>query len=249
MNRKHATAAILSALLLCSCESAYEVMRADLMQPTTFLPDHDLLREQKASFPFRLMWRDTETDWFKYAKFKFEPVDASQLSEASWWEKITQGNATKMKQDIPELSAYMRSSFARSLKAASNYQLHETDSIDERTAVVRLAIVQLVPTKAFFNAVGTTVGFFIPGASFANMANAGSIAMECKVFDGKTGKLILMLSDREKDETAIIDINSYTWYGHAKEIIDGWAKGFAELAVKKDPDRVKKDFPINIISI
>lgn len=195
------------------------------------------------------MWRNPKADWFKYAKYKFEPVDATRLVEEGWWSKISEANVLNMKKDIPELAGHMRTAFSKELLAVSKRSLTPTDSVDGKTAVVRLAIVQLVPTKAFFNVVGTTVGFFLPGASLVNVANAGSVAMECKVYDGGSGELLMMLSDREKDESALIDIKGYTWYGHAKDIMDGWAKGFAELAVKKDPDRVKKDFPISIISI
>ena len=249
MNPRPMIAAFIAAIFACSCESAYETMRADPLPPTAFLPHPELLEPQKASFPFNRMWYDKGVDWNRFTKLKFAMIDTNHMLSDNWWEKVSEANATKMREDVPELASYMRSAFIKRIKYKTSNQLSVTEGIDEHTAVVQLAIVQLVPTKAFFNAVGTTVGFFIPGASLVNIANSGSVAMECRIIDGKTGKLILMLSDREKDEMAIIDLNGYTWYGHAKEIIDEWAKGFAELAVAKNSTNIKKDFPINIISL
>ena len=242
-----------AALLLCACESAYEgayeVMKADPLPPTSFLPDHQLLIDQNASFPFNRMWYDKDMDWKRITKMKFTAVDVSHMLSENWWDKISEANVAKMKNDVPELAEYTRNSFIRNIRRDTGNHFAVVDNVDEHTAIVQIALVQLVPTKAFFNAVGTTVGFFIPGVSFINVVNSGCVAMECKIIDGKTGKVIAMLTDRAKDESAIIDINGYTWYGHAKEMIDEWAKGFAKISVAKDPTKIKREFPISLISI
>jgi hypothetical protein len=224
-------------------------MSADPIPPTAFIQNPSLLRDQKASFPFNRMWYDKDVDWLRITKLKFAQVDTSHMLEDSWWQSVNETNAVKMKEDVPMLANYMRDEFILQMRRIANNEFAVTDRVDERTAVVQLALVQLVPTKAFFNAVGTTVGFFIPGASLVNMANSGCIAMECKVVDGKTGKVIAMLTDRRKDKSAIIDINGLTWYGHAKEIIQDWAEGFAKISVATDASSVKREFPISIISL
>jgi len=242
-------AAVLAAAFLFGCESAYELFEADPAPVTNFLPNHNLLQRQKASFPFNRMWYKSGMDWARFNKLKFEKVDISHMLENDWWQKVNEAKASGMRNEAQVLGNKMRSDFVREAIKNSNYRLAVVDTVDEHTAVVQLALVQLVPTKAFFNAAGTVAGFFIPGASLVNMANSGSIAMECKVLDGRNGEVVMMLTAREKDDAALIDLKSLTWYGNAETIIGRWAGYFAQLATEKDASGLRKEFPFSIISL
>jgi len=130
-------AVALSAVPVSGCESAYERLSADPLPPTSFLPDHQLLVRQPASFPFGYMWYEKSLDWEQFKKIKLDRVDLSHK-----------------------------------------------------------------------------------------------------------------LADRENDPSRMISLTNFTWYGHSKEIIDGWAKAFAEMAVSDDPKKIRpKEFPISIIKL
>lgn len=242
-------AAVLGAFLLFGCESAYELFEADPVPLTNFLPNHKLLQRQKASFPFNRMWYKKDMDWQRFSKLKFDQVDISHMLEDDWWQKVSEAKASGMRGEAKVLGDKMRQDFIRAIQKNSRYELSVVNSVDERTAVVQLALVQLVPTKAFFNAAGTIAGFFIPGASLVNAVNSGSIAMECKVIDGRNGEVVMMLTAREKDDSALIDLKSLTWYGNAETTIDRWAGYFAQMAIKKDSSGLRKEFPFSIISL
>ncbi len=239
-----------SALLLCGCESAYQELDADPLPPTSFLPDHQLLVRQNPAFPFQSLWYRQGVDWQRFKKIKIDKVDTSHMLASNWWQSVNEANVGSMRAEAEQIGQYMRNAFIREIISDPLHSFVITDSVDSETVVVQLALVQLVPTKAFFNAVATTAGIFIPGAGLLSMGDAGCVAMECKIVDGRDGHLLAMLADREKDRAILISADNYTWYGHSKDIIDVWAKDFAEMAVHRSAKRMpRKEFPITIISI
>lgn len=240
----------LSAILVSGCESAYKHLSAEPLPPTSFLPEPQRLVRQQASFPFNYLWYEKSLDWERFKKIKFDRVDLSHMLAASWWQNFNEAKVKDMRKDAEGIGEYMRNAFIREIIADSRHSFAMTDKVDSETVVIQLAIVQLVPTKAFMNAVTSAADFVIPGASLLSMANAGSVAMECRILDGRDGKVVAMLADRESDPARMISMANFTWYGHSKEIIDGWAKSFAEMAVSDDPKKIRpKEFPISIIKL
>ena len=99
----------------------------------------------------------------------------------------------------------------------------------KNTMILELALVELVPTKAFIHAVANFIGFLIPGAQTIGLTGSGSVAIEGRIRDADTGKVIFKFADRQQDKTSIVSIKDITWHGHAEEIIDDWAREFVEL--------------------
>ncbi|OGV34179.1 MAG: hypothetical protein A2020_16245 [Lentisphaerae bacterium GWF2_45_14] len=235
--------------VLTGCESAYDVMDSDPAPVTSFLPNHQLLRAQKASFPFHRFWYDRNVDWNRFTKVKVEPVDISYMLANTWWQQINPGKIGSMRNDAVQIASFMQNAFVNAVQQDPLCNLRITDTVDSHTIVVRLALVQLVPTKAYLDAAGTVAGLLIPGASLVNILNHGSVAMEGMLIDGGDNHIVAMFTDRGTDESAIIDIEGLTWYGHAKDIIKNWAGEFAELSETHDPAKLKRPFPFTLISI
>jgi hypothetical protein len=105
--------------------------------------------------------------------------------------------------------------------------------------VVELALVELVPSKAFWNAAASAAGFAIPGAGYLSMAGRGSIAIEGRAKDGGNNATIATFKDRRTDKVAPVNLGQYTWYHGAETNIKDWATEFAEL-LNTQPDRVIK---------
>jgi hypothetical protein len=113
--------------------------------------------------------------------------------------------------------------------------------------VVELALVELVPSNAYWNAGATAAGFVIPGAGLLSAAGAGSIAIEGRLRDGGTSKIIATFKDRRKDKVAPVNIGSYTWYHGAEGNITDWAAEFAELINTPPNHVVKRPSPVTLM--
>ncbi|MBI5394457.1 MAG: DUF3313 family protein [Verrucomicrobia bacterium] len=250
---RHAPVHILAGftvLLGAGCESAYNMAKARPAQVSEFISNPDLLRPQRATFPFDRFWFDKDNNWTRYKKIKVEPVSTAHLLSDDWWAQVNEQKVLAMKKEIPGVATYMRDAFIRSLTNDPKSSLRVVDVVDEETLVLKMALVELVPTKAFFNVAGTAAGILIPGASLVNVVNAGTVAMEGVLADTRTGKAVAMFTSREKDDmSALLNMNDFTWYGHAKKIINNWARQFVEITATDDPSRVKKPFPFTIIAL
>ncbi|OGV52018.1 MAG: hypothetical protein A2017_05605 [Lentisphaerae bacterium GWF2_44_16] len=232
-----------------ACETSYEVMSSAPAKITPFLPDSKRLVDQKASFPFNRLWYEKKLDWERFKKIKIMPVDTTHIMDGNWWQKVNEAKLADMKKDIAYMAKYMRDAFVSALQENPDCKLKVVETADDETLVLHLALIELVPTKAFFNAAGNVAGFFIPGASLVNMLNAGSVAMEAKLIDHKTGAVVAMFTDRETDHAAVINLKDLRWYAHSKAIIDEWAASFAEMASSEDPEEVTRSFPFSFISL
>ena len=91
-----------------------------------------------------------------------------------------------------------------------------------------------VPTKAWLNAVGL-VGL---GASL----DQGSIAIEGRVRDAQSNKVVGAFRDREQGKSSIMSIRDVTWYGHAEAIIKDWSTQFVQV-FNSHADEYVKDSP------
>ena len=65
------------------------------------------------------------------------------------------------------------------------------------------------------------------------------MAIEGRVRDAKTGKVMAMFADREQSKTRILDLEALTWYGHAHESMHDWSEQLVVLA--NTPKDVKVD--------
>ena len=64
----------------------------------------------------------------------------------------------------------------------------------------------------------------------ATFADDGWMAIEGRVRDAKTGKVMAMFADREAAKTRVVDVEAITWYGQARESMNDWADQFVLLA-------------------
>ena len=238
-------------LILTGCTTFYEATRSDPPQLTAFLPDHKLLVKQSPEFPFYYFWEKNNIDWNKYDKVYVAPVNTDYLLKDTWWESVDPKALVNIKKDIPGLAEYMRDKFISELKrmeTRGSFKVVDTPDMPG-TASLELALTKLIPTKAELNYLGTAGGFFVPGAGLAaSLVSAGNVSMECKVIDSKTGELLLMYADREKDPSALINVAGFCWYNSAKSNIDMWARQTASMAVVSKLQDMRRDFPFQLIN-
>ena len=175
------------------------------------------------------------------------PIRTKHMAAQSWWQQQTGTRKAELASDTQSLANRMRKQFKQSIANYPGDNLPLASGPGQGVLVVELALVELVPSNAYWNAGATAAGFVIPGAGLLSAAGAGSIAIEGRLRDGGTNKMIATFKDRRKDKVAPVNIGSYTWYHGAEGNITDWAAEFAEL-INTPPDHVvKRPSPVTLL--
>ena len=177
-----------------------------------------------------------------YDKIYIAPVHTGFLQKQSWWASQNVGKRTTLQQDANRLGARTHAAFRSNIVRYPDAKFQLVERTSPGTLVLELAIVELVPSKRFWNMASTGAGFAVPGAGFLSAVGKGKIGIEGRVSDGATGEILGLFKDTESDRFAPISIDKYTWYRGAEENIDDWAQGFAEL-INTPPSHVVEDAP------
>ena len=182
----------------------------------------------------------------KFSSICIAPVNTRYMEKQTWWEQQSGQSKTQLANDTQEVARKMRSQFNQAIANYPNGRIQLAGGPGPGVLVLELALVELVPSKAYWNAGATAAGFVIPGAGFLSMAGAGSIAIEGRARDGASNKIIATFKDRRNDKAAPINIGSYTWYHGAETNIADWAAEFAELLNTPPGHVVKRASPVTL---
>ena len=175
------------------------------------------------------------------------PINTRYMAEQSWWQQQTGVRKAELASDTQSLANRMRKQFQQSITNYPGDNIPLASGPGQGVLVVELALVELVPSNAYWNAGATAAGFVIPGAGLLSAAGAGSIAIEGRLRDGGTSKMIATFKDRRKDKVAPVNIGSYTWYHGAEGNITDWAAEFAELINTPPSHVVKRPSPVTLM--
>ena len=197
-------------LILAGCKAAPA-------PPAGFIQNHEIMTKDQKS-PFHRVWYDTNVDLNDYERILIAPVNTNYLTQADWWQSIT--FAANRRKDSQRIADYTWTKVCGAFDSDPDKRFEAAYTRGPRTLVLEIALVQLVPTKIWLNAIGTV---------FAMSVDYGSVAMEARVRDGATGKVIATFADREQGKSSLISIANLTWYSHARHIIDDWAKQMVEV--------------------
>jgi hypothetical protein len=102
-----------------------------------------------------------------------------------------------------------------------------------------MAIVELVPNSPAMKAASYAP---VVGTAFSivNAVDSDSVAFEARIVDAGTGEIIAMAGDRRTAKMSIVNVQDFTWYGHADTIIKDWAKEFVKIANRQPGETIKK---------
>jgi len=132
--------------------------------------------------------------------------------------------------ELSEVARYMRERFRNAIIYHASHPLKVVDQPGERTLVLEMALVELVPTNAVVNTVGTVLGVFVPGGGLLKLPAKGSVAFEARLKDAASGEVLAAFKDRERDKSAPFSVKDIQQYAHIRESIDEWAEQFARLS-------------------
>ncbi len=196
----------LSILLACRAAPA----------PDAGFIDHSELLSEDHNIPFDSVWGTPDLKWKSYQQIYIAPVDTSHLIETSWWDHFTMVYWFESRADEAKmLAAYMQNSVREAFKKDSKlFKVLDQPTQAAGTLVLELALVEVVPTKVWLN----TITYPFLGA-----VSLGSAAVEGRVREASTGKIIARFKDNENGQMSLISIADLTWHQHAKNIIDNWS--------------------------
>lgn len=213
----------LRAILCASFVSVAVGCRAKPGLDAGFIQDPQVLQKNE-KVPFDRYWANPAVDLRTYSKVYVAPVDTQHLLKQSWWDRATLSNNQKDEVNV------LAPRFQDSVKAAfknfepRTYEVLDAPAPDAMT--IELALVELVPTKVWLNAITEVV---------AGAFDQGSTAFEGRILDGKTGAVIAEFKDREFGQMSIISLADLEWWAHAKHTLDHWSEQLPEVT-NRQPD-------------
>jgi hypothetical protein len=184
----------------------------------------------------------------QFSKVYFAPVAIGNLSRQGWWTSQSAVTQSKLESDARKLAAHFRRSLANAARNDAGRRLTVVNQPGPDTMIIETAITELIPAKAYWNAAATTAGFVIPGAGLLSAAGSGTISIEGRVRDGGNGKLVASFRDRMKDKMAVVNVDSYTWFGGSEANLDETALNIARVINAKPGVIVSQPSAITLIT-
>jgi len=183
-----------------------------------------------------------------FANVYFAPTTCSHLKDQGWWN--SQGTKTKeqLETDAHNLARHFHHALVAESTIYPGKRIHVVSSPGAHTLIVETAITELVPAKAFWNAAATAAGFAVPGAGMLSMAGKGVIGIEGRLRDGNTGAVIGEFRHRMTDQSAVVDVASYKWYGGSEANLTQVAKKTAEVLNAPSDKVVNASLPIKLVA-
>ncbi|MBL8897654.1 MAG: DUF3313 family protein [Planctomycetes bacterium] len=213
----HASRAALSALALILATSCSETAKQPEAPADDFLgfggqlaPVEDSVWDQS--------WRAPDVKWQGWTELHVAPIVAEHLGEAAWCSDCALD-------ELPTKRAELAESFREKIELAFREDpLHVLEPVREvgaKTVVLEIAIVDVVPARSWFNA---------RGAAPAGVSGHGSIAIEGRILDGRTGRLLSTFADREDCAADLVSGANADWCCHAPLLFDRWSQRLVGLA-------------------
>ncbi len=208
--------------------SMFSGCKADSAEPAGFIKNNEIMTKDD-NLPFQRAWYDKTAYWNHYNKVKIAPIDMSYLSEATWWDSLSM--AWDRENDTRLIAEYMQAQMKSAFEKKEDNRFTVANSVGPRTVVLEMALVELSPTKAFVNAAGLLVGVTL---------DHGMVAIEARIRDASSGKVIATFADREQGKTTVVNVDNYSWFGHSEKVIDDWA-GQTVAVLNSDFNRLIED--------
>ena len=226
-------------LLFCTGCSA---LKASPAPDSGFIDNPELLTEEK-DLPYHGVWRKKDIDRDDYDTLHVAPVNIEYLEKTSDWSIIKALSREEILQEAEELAVYFREQLQDELKEAEVDLVAEPD---DRSVVLEVAIVELVPTNVVRSAAGNVAGIFVPGGGILSAGTGGSIAIEGKYFEAQSGEELALFKDREQAKIAPLDLAGLTAFQHARNSIDDWIEQIVKIITSPRGTPVRDSSPFRL---
>lgn len=203
-----------SVRALCALASVvicFAGCRAKALPDSGFLDKPELVKPD-SKLPFNAAWIKDDANLLGYKKVYIAPVDTTHLLKLDWWQRaaIAPGDQQQWAQD---LAKYFQDKMKEQFTDGDDNKYQVVDTPDDETLIVELAIVEVVPTKVWLNA----IGYALLGA-----VDQGETGFEGRLRDGKTKQVIAEFKDHEYGQFDVVSVRDLEWAGHSRHTIRVW---------------------------
>ena len=230
---------LLAAFILPSCQTR--------QAPNSgFLPN--TYRLEDGMF-FQKSWSDPAYNIENFDKIAIAPISTTYLRDLGWWDRKNASTYTEDRPDGPgpgfrpggnqtmgrQMTRYFEEQMAAAFLSTKNsrFKLVDYGSIDKKTLVLAIALIEIVPIKKY-----------LPGAQLLGDGSlrGGTIAIEGQIKQGKTNKIMAMFKDRKVNTKDIdyMDGTQPSFYDFVKPIIKDWSALFVSLVNKWEVKQLNK---------
>lgn len=199
--------------------------RASAAPDAGFIDRPELMHEDD-KLPFDAVWFKDGVDLAKFKTVYVAPIDTTHLIAQDWWDKanIAPGD---QKQQADELAEFMRNEVKQQFVDDDENRYQVVDTPGKDSLIVELAIVEVVPTKVWLNA----IGYVLLGP-----LDQGVTAFEGRFKDGETQEVIAEFKDREFGQMDIVSVADLQWNRHSRHTCEIWGDQLEEVMYRK-PDQ------------
>lgn len=228
---------------LCGCETTAKIMDAKPAPDAGFVEEPERMAPDKKRYPLDRVWFDSKFDWKNFDSIVVAPIDTTHLLKMNLWDEANMRGG-RIEKDAAEVAVKIREIFQKAFREDPKKRYKVVDKPGKSTVVLELALVEVIPDKAWLGALNLgswvaplPVGVAVGAA--ASMLEGGAIAMEGRVRDGGTHAVMGIFADREVPRTRIVDFQALTWYYYAYQIAEDWAGEFVEIVNTPEDHQVK----------
>ena len=192
--------------------------------------DQPQLMHQDDKLPFDAVWFKDGIDYSKFKTVYIAPVDTTHLLQQDWWDKANFA-AGSQEQQAEELAEYLRNQVKQQFVDDDENRYSVVDTPANDSLIVELAIVEVVPTKVWLNA----IGYIVLGP-----LDQGVTAFEGRFRDGATQEVIAEFKDREFGQMDIVSIADLQWNRHSRHTCEAWGDQLEEVLYRKPGETVSR---------
>lgn len=211
---------ILSLILLGGC-------RAPTAPDAGFVQAPQALKHD-SRLPFDAVWFKEGVDLSKYSKVYIAPIDTTHLLKLDWWDQANFASGSEQDQ-AAQLTTYFREKLVEALTKNSHKTYSVVDTPDAQTLRIELAIVEVIPTKVWLNA----IGYLAIGA-----LSTGATAFEGRLRDGATNEILAEFKDQEYGQFDLVSIADLTWFKHSEHTIRIWSDQIAHVCYRAPDESI-----------
>ena len=218
------------------CGSLMMGCRAKALPDSGFLDQTQVLQANK-DIPFNAAWIKDDADLLSYKKVYVAPVDTTHLLKLDWWQNASLEPGDQQKW-ADELATYFRDKMKAQFTDEDPNKYQVVDTPDDETLIIELAIVEVVPTKVWLNAIGYLV---------AGSVDQGETGFEGRLRDGKTKRVIAEFKDHEYGQFDIVSVRDLEWAGHSRHTLQGWSDELEEICYRQPDQIVSGMSPVTLL--
>ena len=229
---------------LCIFTIALVGCKATPVADSGFVEEPDMMKETEF-LPFHRAWKDEKINFKKYTKIMVAPIFTESQLEKSWLENSNLYHYLgKDEKDLAAFADYTAEALKKAVREDKKFKL--VNKPDPNTIILELALVKVVPGKPVVKGASnvssvaspiltkTPLAFiiipvkFVAKNSMDDSPMDSSVAIEGRIRDATTKKVIATFADRKKQKTAFFNLKDFSAYGNPKQLVDEWAEQIIE---------------------